>query len=338
MAIGTRSVNTDHIRRAMLWQWNEWNVDLEQWRSIKDEDLPNCTRFDGITLDEMDRESNWTDFNLVYIKAEKCGGTTVSGVVRGIGDRLKMTGSFSSQWITSEPMVWATHSTYFQLHSKIERLQKPIFLMSWIREPAERVLSAFYHFKASRKGHSTSTEHILSVLAANDHELNFNHLTDYISMNQSVAEIMANYDFIGVQSRFTESMLVLAHRLGLRIEDMLYVKAKDSHGLKVDNRGFTLIPSVPVAKQSERVRAYLEGEWREHNAADYALWDAVNAELDRQIEGIPHFEESLNRYECLLEQTQFKCGDLPNHKADCYLNDQGCGIQCIRSVAERNSL
>ena len=143
---------------------------------------------------------------------------------------------------------------------------------------------------------------------------------------------MARYDFIGIQDRFAESMLVLAHRLGLDIEDMLYLKSKDSHRLKVDNKGSPMVPSVPLKEQSEAVRGYLEGEWRRRNAADYALWDAVNMELDRWIEGIPHFNESLQRYQCLLDQAQAKCGELVSHKTDCYLDDQGCGIQCLHSI------
>lgn len=205
-------------------------------------------------------------------------------------------------------------------------------MISWIREPAERALSAFYHFKASRESIKPTEKHILYYLSRADHEMNTNHLTEYISFNETVSEIMTKYDFIGVQNRFTESMLVLAYRLGLDIEDMLYVKAKDSHHLSVDNKGYPLIPTVPLRDQTQKVQDYLNGEWRAKNAADYELWNAVNKELDQQIANIPHFNEILQRYQCLLDRAQAKCGQLPIHKTDCYLNDQGCGIQCLRSV------
>ena len=48
--------------------------------------------------------SNVSDFNLVYIKVEKVGGTTVSGVVKGIADKFNMSGVYGQEhWIQSEP-------------------------------------------------------------------------------------------------------------------------------------------------------------------------------------------------------------------------------------------
>ena len=48
---------------------------------------------------------NVSDFNLVYIKVEKVGGSTVSGVVRGIAAKLNMSGFQDQQkhWIQTEP-------------------------------------------------------------------------------------------------------------------------------------------------------------------------------------------------------------------------------------------
>ena len=80
------------------------------------------------------------------------------------------------------------------------------------------------------------------------------------------------YAFIGITDRFEESMLVLAHLLGLNIEDMLYLKAKDSHSLKTDNKGYHYLPTVPVDEQSGAVREYLSGEWKQQNYGDYKLY------------------------------------------------------------------
>ena len=129
-------------------------------------------------------------------------------------------------------------------------------------------------------------------------------------------------------------MLVLAHQLGLEIEDILYVKAKDSHRLKVDNKGFHFVPSVPVRGQSDAVQQYLKTEWFEQNAMDYMLWDMVNEEMDRMIAEIDGFDEMLRRYQLLLEKVEDQCGDLPNDKIDCLSNDEGCGQKCIQRAIQ----
>ena len=118
------------------------------------------------------------------------------------------------------------------LRPLIEGLQKRTFLMTFIREPAERALSHFYHFPVSRHNVTPTDFHILNFMKKQR-----DHIMDYIATGESVPEIIAKYDLIGITDRFAESMLVLAHRLGIGLEDMLYVKAKDSHHLKVDNKG-----------------------------------------------------------------------------------------------------
>ena len=213
------------------------------------------------------------------------------------------------------------------LRPLIEGLQKRTFLMTFIREPAERALSEFYHLHASRHNETATDRHILNFV-----EKEHDHIMNYIATGESAAEIMAKYDFIGITDRFAESMLVLAHRLGIGLEDMLYVKAKDSHHLKVDNKGYHFVPSVPVNGQSEEVQEYIKGEWTLQNAADYELWTMANAEMDRWIANIDGFADDLKRYKDLLEKVEDKCGDLPNKKVDCIHADEGCGMHCIQKV------
>ena len=157
-------------------------------------------------------------------------------------------------------------------------------------------------------------------------------MMQYISSGESVSEIMRKYDFIGITDRFEESMLVLAHRLGLDIEDMLYLKAKDSHLLERDNLGHHFVPSVPVKNQSESVQQYLKEKWYGLNAVDYVLWDKVNEQIDRQIAEIDGFDDDLHRYKALLETVQNQCGYLQNKRVDCLYGDVGCGQQCIGEV------
>ena len=113
---------------------------------------------------------------------------------------------------------------------------------------------------------------------------------------------------------------------------MLYVKAKDSHHLKVDNKGYHFVPSVPVKEQSEAVREYIKGQWTLQNAADYELWGMVNEEMDRRIASIDGFDDDLKRYKYLLEKVGDRCGDLVNDHIDCIIGDEGCGRHCIINV------
>ena len=163
-------------------------------------------------------------------------------------------------------------------------------------------------------------------------------MMQYISTGESVSEIMTKYDFIGITDRFEESMLVLAHRLGLDIEDMLYLKAKDSHHLQTDNKGAHFVPSVPVQNQSESVQRYLKEKWYGLNAVDYELWDKVNEQMDRQIAEIAGFHSKLHRYESLLKKVQDQCGHLQNDRIDCLQGDHGCGQRCIRKVIHQESV
>ena len=52
------------------------------------------------------RRNKSTAFNMVYIKIEKVGGTTVAGVVRQIALRFKLDGKRQKQWIKHEPGIY----------------------------------------------------------------------------------------------------------------------------------------------------------------------------------------------------------------------------------------
>lgn len=92
-------------KRIMLWQLNEWTAKPDEWWLTPEESLPKCTRFESLnySLSIDSALINWSDLNLVYIKAEKVGGSTVSGVVRGIAHKFKLNGPFSREWISKEP-------------------------------------------------------------------------------------------------------------------------------------------------------------------------------------------------------------------------------------------
>ena len=77
------------------------------------ESNPNSTSI-LMESDQMKLLKSWRnerDFNLIFIKIQKVGGSTVSGVVRGIAAKYNLEGVHSQIWIAEEP---GTRSMYFE--------------------------------------------------------------------------------------------------------------------------------------------------------------------------------------------------------------------------------
>eukprot|EP01084_Bolivina_argentea_P136461 240332_1 len=275
----------------------------------------------------------WNDqFNIVYVKCFKVGGSTVSGVMRAIGSKLNMSGTRDKAWITQEPGVWSNHNEYKNLEEKISKLQKKTLLITWIREPIERALSAFYHWSVSRQNITPTDDNIIKYLKS---KKTHNAQVSYIAnpnKNMTIDEIKEMYYFIGTTERFDESMLILSEWLNLELTDILYLKAKDSHHLTKDDHGFTLVPSVSASQQSKTVKEYINNFAKRSNAKDYALWNIVNNALDLAIQNISNFAEKLRLYQTLLKKADKHCYAMQQNLKDCYWNDNGCGITCLNSI------
>ena len=103
--------------------------------------------------------------NLVYVKILKCASSTTGGVARRIAAHHHYHGSGSDEWITDEPGVYANHGSFGSSSDAscshrygcpslplMATLSRPAFLFTFVRSPAARCLSKFYHFHASRRG------------------------------------------------------------------------------------------------------------------------------------------------------------------------------------------
>lgn len=273
--------------------------------------------------------------SLVFVKMHKVGGSTVGGVVRRLGEQFGLSGTRDRKWISSQPGVWANHATYSSLRKKISKLRHS-FVIGWVRNPVERCLSAFYHFKVSRKGIEPTDEAIIRHARECKDEA-----SRYLGTkrDKSAEQVAAHYDFIGMTERFEDSMLLLRHRLGpllgrIRLGDLLYLKSKDSNagpGAK-DDLGVVFVPRKPYAKQSPRVRAYFDSaEFMENNANDWDLWRAVNVTLNQGRELLS--DETRAEFHTMLTAAASRCREFIQEKRDCFWNDNGCGISCLDSVA-----
>ena len=139
--------------------------------------------------------------NLVYIKIPKTGGSTFGGIIRRIGAHVGHNGYNDGYWIWKEPGVHANHARYEEVDPLLHSLQLPTFLVSIIRDPAERAISQYYHFEVSRKGQPASTAALIRHLSAFENA-QVNYLRRF--NDETVQQIMDRYGFIGVSDLFDE--------------------------------------------------------------------------------------------------------------------------------------
>jgi hypothetical protein len=300
------------------------------------------------------------DQNLMYVKIEKVGGSTVAGVVRHIAHHIGRQYTDNHEWIKEEPGVWAAHGPLkkLQKETNFDNLTKKNLIISWVRDPVERCMSEFYHFEVTR--HNGKKNETINTLDTDDRKIDFmtkrclNYQSWYLSPKPAkkgtpvanvLEPIMKTYDFIGVQERFDESMVSLAFQLNLSYCDILYLEAKNS--TKDSSRGFldelgnSVVMHKPVEAESDAVKQYIKSGFTDRNKVDFALHAAAKARLDASIASIGHerFKRALGKYQELLRLAEGKCTAKLGGEAlsaaqahRCYHLDEGCGHDCTDKV------
>jgi hypothetical protein len=288
--------------------------------------------------------------NIIFIKSPKTGSSTTGGLARRIGAHHNLGNWNGDNWIISrgsqEPGVFAEHATLKDLLPKIFNLTMPYFLFTFIREPAERCLSDFYHFKVSR-GHFKPTEQqkLSSLRGCNNYQARY--ITPVKSVPEdhapSLREIINWFDFIGVTNRFEESMLVLAYLLNLSYCDILYIKTKDSNSkyFRRDEVGYLLTPHPHILTEEKSIIEYANSSiFFQRNEIDYGLYKYANRQIDNIINtiGVSNFKLKLEKYRKLLTLSLKICVPLelqdkpPNKVLKCYEGDMGCGYDCLDKI------
>jgi len=255
---------------------------------------------------------------LVYVKVSKVGGSTWGGIMRRIGERhgLKHTRDTTCEAAS----VCANHGKA----DKFQRLKDAIFI-SLIRDPVDRSMSRFYHFRVLRKNDKPTDENKIKHLKNEK----ANHQTQYISKSQfhTPAEIVESYAFIGLTERFDESLLLLQNKFGLDRGDLLYLKAKESGHPATDrsDRGKNMPTHRPFEEESAAVK---EAASHLQRGQDAELKRLVNAALDKAIgEYGPTFQQDLQEFQTKLRQLEDACR--PHFFESCLWNDNGCAQKCI---------
>jgi hypothetical protein len=231
-------------------------------------------------------------------------------------------------------------------------------LWSFVRDPAARALSEYYHFQVSReKRHPTSAslEHFLherrnyqfTYLA--DHpnpESLVQSITSFSSGGEDLIQryILEPYHFVGLLERKFESLAVMKLLWGLEVEDLIVLSAKTSGGYDDGRFDGSCIPIQPPPKLFPPVvQQFIDNNFHENNL-DFQLYDMVNHSLDYTIRGLGRdvVDREVQKLEALQHVAERRCqekaifpcsanGTLQVDAAakECYWTDSGCGYKCI---------
>jgi hypothetical protein len=279
--------------------------------------------------------------NIIYIKVPKTASSTTGGIARRIAARNAMSGVGTNDWISNEPGVWANHSTRRKLDPKILALKQKTFIFSMLRDPVDRCLSQFYHIECFRRGVEPSTKNKLQYMNGTDcsnFQLNYISPDDFPWQTAGVDQVslMASrtYDFLGVDTLYNDSVVLLADMLGMPNEAVLYVPAKVADGEKTK-----LVVHPPLTEEPKEVQDFAASKiFRRNNVGDYALIDLVTADIKKRYSNEPRLQQRLNDYTSLLTTAWNTCQECCSSSAapnNCYWNDNGCGYPCLDKIHSR---
>jgi len=322
---------------------------------------------------------------ILYVKSHKASSSTCEGVNERIAHQVAkrqlrpmlrklLLSSSSSSSVTSR--VCPHHNRHEFANAKqhgVDRKPAPESLLwTMVRYPPNRDLSHIFHFRVSRHLEEPTDEFIIAQLKT--HVVGLGRQVRYLLPEKSsetqvsvqmtknhpeqVAtivqrKILNHYDFIGVVERLTESLAVMTLLWDLEPGDVVVLNSKrsggyDDGGGKNKNHKCTLIRP---AFRSPGVRAYLDSDEYRGNHADFLLYHAVEASLNRTIESlgserVKQRTEEIRWWQRLIDS---ECGDKAIFPCslngtfqpgaadkDCYIQDTGCGYRCMDRVVDEH--
>jgi hypothetical protein len=170
-------------------------------------------------------------------------------------------------------------------------------------------------------------------------------------------EIMNRYDFVAVQDRLDESLVVLKLLFDLDDGDIIVLSSKHagsySWNWKKRLSGIKECFQIPsmVLPLSPAVQDYLQTNYTWQKNADFLLHAVANRSLDWTIEhvvpgGRAVVQQHVQRHRQLQSLVEMHCqakaifpcnGEGRYQEAathDCYFRDMGCGYRCINNVLD----
>ena len=238
---------------------------------------------------------------------------------------------------TSTTQLIAEHRLFIPRAAAAGVPLRGTFLWALVRDPRARALSFYTHKVAPTHVHKDQAfrdKEVLETVLNND-ELHNGMVKRYSPLQATADGVTKALDFVGVTERFDESMLVLKHKLGLRLADMLYTSVKVSTERRPDNTGKQPTSNKPMHLWSAPVQRALAGKiFSSRNQEDTKLWQAANVSLNKEIGqiGLGVFNAELVEYRNHLNQVNLRCTPKKGVSFEtlcCLYRDAGCGYPCI---------
>lgn len=293
---------------------------------------------------------------IIYIRIPKSSSSTLAGINLRIASRRDKN-LCGTAW-------YHKSGNRFDISN---RDKAKSLLWTFIRQPTKRTISAFFYFEVSRKNIPQTNARFLQYVGTshgNDYQLKFVHGDLLVPDNKNsrvvlqyakdrVQQVLDDYDFIGLTERFDESLVAMQLLFDLDVEDIMYISSNVGGGYDNKLKDQTTRKEKCFKMQSSFVspemKTYFDSDkWYAWNTGDFLLYNAANRSLDLTIDqtiGRDVFNVHLEKFQKLKKIGNDKCAMtvLPPCSSNgtkqskissrnCYIDDMGCGFDCLDTV------
>jgi Sulfotransferase family len=325
---------------------------------------------------------------LLFVKTPKTGSTTISHIIKRIVHNVPQRSTLLySNRDNNSPAV-CQHREDHVVGAGLwygNRVRDESFLVTSLRDPATRAMSRFFWSYVSRNSPENGTEvqvdddFIIDYLNRSTAESKGctskgqgGYQLNYISMEpieewsawdsfhpqrvispqrvqDMVNRTMQEYDFIILNERMQESLVILQFLLGLETGDLVYLSYNVGGSYYYHDSG--TCKKLIKSHTSPRMQEYFQSdeEWYAKNYGDYLLFAAVNRSIDLTIIetiGRERFDPALEEFRRL----ETKVNDICSHRVKFPCSNNGTVLfrptkpvpheeiaQCIDAVIRENS-
>jgi len=275
---------------------------------------------------------------LFFLKTYKVGSSTLAGILRGLGDKygkvtltpptdlIKFTSPkqfeevIRYQNITDGKVdIICNHIVGYQTSVISKYLGPDYFKMTLIRHPIQRAFSGYYFSRIKpfcQYPIEDWLKHCPSFQNGCYDVMQDRDLVEFVTPKEAID----SFDLVLITERYTESLIVLMWKLGLKITDLLHISSKT--GLRNNH-----LSPEEEEKFSEQVT--------QNNALDIELFGIANQVLDETIAKLP--ENYMSQNKMILDEMIKAVGiACPYSEEDCYWRDNGCARKCIKDWIASN--
>ena len=282
---------------------------------------------------------------LLFVKTPKTGSTTISKIVKRIVEQVAQRKSDNNN--NNNNHAKCQHREDHVVGAGLwyaNRDPQKSFLMASLRDPADRAMSRFFWSYVTRHSPNNTQvpvddEFILhylntstSVASGCTSKGQGGYQLNYISMStipewsawnpshpteiqnkpqleELVKQTVQDYDFILLNERMEESLVILQFLLGLHTGDIVSLSYNVGGSYRYEHGKCKQLIKSQV---SEGMMAYFQSdEWIAKNYGDYLLFAAVNRSIDMTIEqiGRPAFDTALQEFRRLEGKVNTICNE-----------------------------